>query len=84
MAFLAYLEEDEVMVGGKGGWRCGTSASAAVAICAFTKCIFISITGLHGEHTDVKDYINRARNALLFLHQPEAERVKTVACCIRL
>jgi hypothetical protein len=49
LALLAYLEEEEEWLGGKGGQRCGTSASAAVAICAFTKCIFISITGLQDE-----------------------------------
>ena len=36
------------------------------------------------EHTDVKDHTNRARNGLLFPHQTEAERVKRVACHIKI
>jgi hypothetical protein len=43
-----YLEDEEV-VGGGGGQRCGTSASAATAICAYTKCKFVSIIGLQDE-----------------------------------
>jgi hypothetical protein len=69
MALLAYLE-DEMVVGGGGG-VCGTSASAVVATCAFTKCIFISIIGLEDEmNIQMSDYTNRARTGLLFLHQP--------------
>ena len=90
LALLAYLEEEEEE---EEEWLGGEGRSEVWHKC-FSSCGYLRFYKMHihihnwtprwNEHTDVKDYINRVRTALLFLYQPEAECTKMVACCIRL